>query len=144
MNNTQDLEHLRWLRIGYFINAGIMFLVALFPVIHLVIGVMMVAGSFDSGKDSPPAFVGFLFIGVALVIMTGAAAMAVCNLLVANYLAAQRRWIFCIVIAALNLMFSPVGIVVGVFTFIVLLRDSVKQLFDRSVQPISGNMPDWR
>jgi len=144
MNNTQDLDHLRWLRIGYFINAGIMFLVALFPVIHLVFGIMMVAGSFDGGKDSPPAFVGFLFIGVALVIMTGAGAMAVCNLLVASYLAAQRRWIFCIVVAALNLMFSPVGMVVGVFTFIVLLRDSVKQLFDRNVQPISGNMPDWR
>jgi hypothetical protein len=38
---------------------------------------------------------------------------------------------FCLVTAGLACLFQPVGLVLGVFTFLVLLRPSVKILFER-------------
>lgn len=144
MTNYKDLEHLRWLRIGYIVHGILFFLIGLFPVAHLVVGVMMLMGAFEGGKDAPPQFMGIFFIAIALFIMVGAAVMGVLNLIVARALKTRTRYVFCIVISALNLMFSPVGIVIGIFSLIVLLRESVKQLFDAGAQPISGQMPDWR
>ncbi|MDQ2800954.1 MAG: hypothetical protein M3Y13_15080 [Armatimonadota bacterium] len=47
-------------------------------------------------------------------------------------LQARKRYIFILVIAALNCAFiMPLGTVLGVFTFIVLSRPSVKELFPK-------------
>jgi ABC-type Na+ efflux pump permease subunit len=107
-------------------------------------GVLILAGVMDDGQNPPPRFVGLFFIIIALIIMAGAVAMAVCNLMVAKSLREHTRYTFCIVVAALNLMFSPLGMIIGIFSLIVLLRDSVKQLFTRGVPPMSVEMPNWR
>jgi hypothetical protein len=144
MVDQTDLEHLRLLRIGYFVNAGLLAIVFLFPIVHLMIGVLILAGVMDEGQNPPPRFVGLFFIVIALVIMAGAAAMGICNLLVARSLRDHTRYTFCVVVAALNLMFSPLGLIIGIFSLIVLMRDSVKQLFLRSAPPMTGEMPNWR
>ena len=144
MMNNSDLEHLRYLRIGHFINAGILFVIALFPIIYMVIGVAMIAGAFEGEKDPPPESLGFFFIVIGIVVMVMFAALAVLNLFAARALRDQKNWIFCVIMAAVNIMFSPLGIVIGVFSLVVLLRESVKQLFASGAQPISGQMPNWR
>lgn len=50
-------------------------------------------------------------------------------ILAGRALAQRRRYTFCLVIAGVACMFMPFGTVLGVFTIIVLLRDSVKELF---------------
>ena len=40
-----DLQHLRLLSIFYYVLSGLAALCALFPVIHLVIGILVVAGA---------------------------------------------------------------------------------------------------
>ncbi len=144
MMNNSDLKHLRYLRIGHFVNAGILFLIALFTVIYMVIGVAMIGGAFEGDKDPPPEFLGFFFVVIGVVLMAIFGGLAVLNLIVARNLRSQRNWIFCVVMAAVNVMFSPLGIIIGVFSLVVLLRESVKQLFAASAQPISGQMPNWR
>ena len=44
-------------------------------------------------------------------------------------LARHQRYMFCLVMAGVGCIFMPFGTVLGVFTIIVLMRDSVKQLF---------------
>jgi hypothetical protein len=44
-------------------------------------------------------------------------------------LAARTRYTFCLVIGAVECLFMPVGTVLGVFTIIVLVRESVKGMF---------------
>ena len=49
--------------------------------------------------------------------------------LAGRYLSQQRHYTFCLVMAAVACMFMPFGTVLGVFTIIVLVRESVKELF---------------
>jgi hypothetical protein len=44
-------------------------------------------------------------------------------------LSRRRRPTFCMIIAAINCIFVPIGTVLGVFTILVLSRPSVKELF---------------
>jgi hypothetical protein len=41
----------------------------------------------------------------------------------------REKYTFCLIAAGLNCMHIPVGTILGVFTLIVLTRDSVRQLF---------------
>ena len=49
--------------------------------------------------------------------------------LVGRGLAQRKRYMFCLVVACVECLFMPFGTVLGVFTIIVLSRDSVKALF---------------
>ena len=144
MVTNSDLQHLKYLRIGHFINAGLLFLISLFSIIYLVIGAAMLAGAFEGEKDPPPEFLGVFFIGIALILMVMFGGLAVLNLFAARALRNRSGWMFCVVMAAVNIMFSPLGLAIGVFSLIVLLRESVKQLFASGGQQISGQMPNWR
>jgi SNF family Na+-dependent transporter len=48
---------------------------------------------------------------------------------------ARRNWIFSLVIAGFMCLSVPLGTALGVFTFIVLLRDSVKRLYGLPTPP---------
>lgn len=140
---NKDLEHLRWLSVSFYVYAGLTALFACIPFIHLFIGIAMVSGRFDEGENSPPPFFGWLFIGMASIFIVSGFALAVCNFLAGKYLKEQTKYTFCFVIAVINCMFAPLGTVLGIFTIIVLLRDSVKPLFER--QNFSQfNNPSWR
>ncbi len=141
---NKDLEHLRWLSIGFYVNAGISALFALFPFIHLFIGIAMVTGSFENDKNPPPPFFGWLFIGIATVVIVLGFALAICNFLAGNFLKQQKKYTFCFVIGALNCVFMPFGTILGVFTIIVLIRDSVKSLFNGYNPSQFNNPPDWK
>lgn len=147
---NKDLEHLRWLSTGFYVYAALTALLACFPFIHLFIGIGLVSGSFEDGKNQPPPlFVGWMFIGVALIFILSGFALAICNLLAAKYLKQQSKYTFCFVMAVINCMFAPLGTLLGVFTIIVLLRDSVKTLFNGGFAPqgfnrTGFNPPDWK
>jgi len=54
---------------------------------------------------------------------------AVIIFLTGRFLAKRKRYMFCLVIACVECLFMPFGTVLGVFTIIVLMRPSVKELF---------------
>ena len=72
---TPGLDQLRLLAIGHYVLAGITALFALFPVIHLVIGLGMLFGLLDAGQAADRLF-GLLFIAIALVMITLGLALA--------------------------------------------------------------------
>jgi len=133
---NQDLEHLKILSIFHYVVAGFAALFATFPIIHLVIGISMLSGSFfgetmPSTADFPPFDLFGLFFTIipAMMILFGWT-FAIALVFAGRYLGKQQRYIFCLVMAGINCMFMPFGTVLGVFTIIILMRPSVKKLFN--------------
>ena len=130
----QDEEHLRLLTLFYYLYSGMVAIFACFPIIHLVIGVLMITnpGAFGSGNNAPPAFAGYLFAIVGGLFVLAGWFFAVCSFMVARSLARRRHYMFCLILSGVNCMFVPFGTAIGVFTIIVLLRPTVKALFSQT------------
>jgi len=141
---NKDLEHLGWLSVSFYVYAGLTALFACFPFIHVFIGIAMVSGNFDQGANPPPPAFGWLFIGLGSIFIILGFTLAICNFLAGKYLKQQSKYTFCFVMAVINCMFAPLGTVLGVFTIIVLLRDSVKPLFEKQNFSQFGNPSCWR
>lgn len=110
--------------------AGIAALVGLFPIIHLVIGVLILAGALPEGQgEPPPRVIGLVFVMFAGLFIAGAWALAVAVLLAGRRLSQRRSYTYCLVVACIECLFMPFGTVLGIFTIIVLTRPSVKGRF---------------
>jgi hypothetical protein len=145
---NKDLEHLKILSICYYISAALTAIFSCFPIIHLIVGIFVVTADLplDKNGEAPPAFFGWIFIVVALIFILGGWAIAVGTFLAGRYMKEQKNWLFCIILAGLNCMFFPIGTALSVFTFIVLMRESVKALFNSQGSPSYSfnNTPDWK
>jgi hypothetical protein len=128
----KDRDHLRTLAIFYYVAAGLFAVFGLLPGFHVALGVAMVSGTMGppppSGSGPPPA-VGFIFIGVGSSIILFAQIFAFCLVLAGRALAKQKRYIFCFVIAVLLCLNGLPFLILGIFSIIVLARESVKELF---------------
>jgi hypothetical protein len=130
--SPRDVEHLKLLAIFHYIVGGIGAFFACFPLIHVFLGVMMVANPESMGGNAggvPPPFVGFLFAGMGLLFVLIGWAGALLTIISGRMLAKRRRRIFSFVVAVILCMFFPFGTALGVFTIIVLSRDSVRRLY---------------
>jgi hypothetical protein len=115
---TRDEEHLRLLSIFHYVVGGLAALFALFPIFHLIIGLFMIFAPdkmFHGKEESAPALIGWII--AALILTTG------------RFLARRKHYQFCLVMGGVECLFMPFGTVLGVFTILVLVRESVKQLF---------------
>lgn len=133
---SDDEQNLQLLSIFHYIVAGIMALFACFPIIHLAIGLFIVFApeQFGDQGNPPPAWFGWIFVGVASFIIALGWTIAICIFAAGRCLARRTRHTFCVVIAGVECMFMPFGTVLGVFTLIVLMRPSVKELFGRGIE----------
>ena len=129
---TPDEDQLRLLSIFHYVVAGLAALFSLFPVIHIVMGAMMVSGRFDNGGAPPANMVGWLFIALGLMFLVAGLAFSVCIALAGRFISQRRSYMFCLVIAAVQCAFVPFGTVLGVFTIVALQKPSVRQLFGRA------------
>ena len=127
----QDREHLKLLAIFHYVVAGLAALIACFPLIHLFLGIAMVTGRIDNaaGQDEIIGLAGWFFVALASLFILSGWAFAFCLAVAGRFLAQQRNYTYCIVIAGISCLFVPFGTVLGIFTILVLLRESVKRLF---------------
>ena len=127
----QDEAHLRLLSIFHYVVGGLTALFSLFPVFHLVMGLVFIFASegFFGGGEAPPAFVGWFFVIFSVLFITAGMALAICIIITGRFLASRSHHLFCVVIGGIECIFMPFGTVLGVFTIIVLMRKSVKELF---------------
>lgn len=129
----QDRQHLKLLSVFHYVMAGIMALTSCVPLIHLTIGLLL-AGSpamLDVPADevAPARLIGGLIAGFAAAIILFGWLLALMVFLCGRNLIRRRRYIFCMVIAALLCTMMPLGTILGVCTIIVLARPSVKASF---------------
>ncbi len=129
---SQDSEHLKLLAIFHYVVAGMTALFACIPFIHFFMGLALAPGALpDTDPEAQPIGI-FIMVFAGLFIVAGwtlAALIAYAG----RSLQTRRRYTFCLVMAGVECMFMPFGTVLGVFTIIVLMRDSVKGLFGRPV-----------
>jgi hypothetical protein len=130
---TKDEGHLDLLAIFHYVVGGLAMLFGCFPIIHLVLGILMLAGALDDGRGQPPPpVVGLIFIIMAAIAILLMWTLGLCIILAGQRLKARRSYTFCFIIAAIGCVFMPFGTVLGVFTIIVLSRPTVKPLFDQA------------
>ena len=132
---NQDSEHLKLLAIFHYVVAGLMALFACIPFIHFFMGLALATGTFpDTDPEAQPIGI-FIMVFAGLFILAGWA-LAVLIAYAGRSLQARRRYTYCLVMAGVECIFMPFGTVLGVFTIIVLMRDSVKEMFGRPVAPL--------
>jgi hypothetical protein len=131
LENTQDTDQLRLLSIFHYVVAGLGGLVSLVPLLHVAIGIGIVSGAFDNSMpgQSPPAFLGWVFILVPLVIIVTGLTVSLCIFVAGQKLSRRTGHLYCLVIAGVECAFMPFGTVLGILTILVLTRPSVKILF---------------
>ncbi|HCO94232.1 MAG TPA: hypothetical protein DIU00_09820 [Phycisphaerales bacterium] len=128
---NDDKQNLKLLSIFHYVVGAMAALFSCFPLIHIAIGFAILSGAFD-GKDAPPKFLGLFFIILPGIMMLCGWTLAVCILIAGGKLARYRARMYCLVIAGLECIFMPFGTVLGVFTIVVLMKNSVKELFETS------------
>ncbi len=131
----QDLEQLKLLAIFHYVVAGMAALVACIPIMHFFMGLALATGALgDSDPGTRP--VGFGIMAFAAFFIVAGWTFAALVAFAGRGLQTRRRYTYCLVMAGIECIFMPVGTVLGVFTIIVLVRDSVKALFG---MPVAGN-----
>jgi hypothetical protein len=128
---NSDLEHLNLLAIFHYVVGAIGLVFACFPMIHLAIGIAMIVGAGTGMRngDMAPAFIGYLFVGIATFLIVLGWTMAICTIISGRFIAARKNRTFSFVLAAILCFFMPFGTVLGVFTIVLLNKDSVKALY---------------
>jgi hypothetical protein len=137
----KDLEHLKLLAIFYYIMAGLTFLMGSFFILYFFIGLAMVSGTNPApppGPGAPPRapkpatvqrFMGWMFLIFGGVAVLFGWAIALAAAIAGRCLQRHRGWTFCFVVACILCMNVPLGTTLGVFTILVLVRPTVKDLF---------------
>jgi len=130
---NRDEEHLRLLSIFHYVVAGLAALFSCFPLFYTAMGVFFVVmshhGPFKPNEQPPPEFVGWIFIAFGSALFLVGIALATCILITGRSIAHWKHYWFSFVMACIECIFMPFGTVLGVFTIIVLARESVKRLF---------------
>jgi hypothetical protein len=133
-----DEEHLRLLSIGYMVSAGLSALTSLLGLVYVFLGLMMdrmigeIAGDAMKSGGLPPMFFSWLFSAIGIVLFVVLVVVAILQFRTARCLKEERSHTFCMVIAGLTCLNFPYGTLLGVFTFMVLGRPTVKALFART------------
>jgi hypothetical protein len=130
---NQNAEHLRLLAIFHYVVAGLGALFSFFPLLYTTVGAIFIFaarhGPTKPGEDVPPEFLGWIFAVLGSLLFLIGLAMAICILIAGRGLAHCKRYSFALVMACIECLFVPFGTILGVFTIIVLSRESVKGLF---------------
>jgi hypothetical protein len=138
----KDNHYLRMLAIGHYVHAAFVALFSLFSGIYIAMGILMLTGVMkDEHGQAPPPAVGWIMILLAVILAAVILTVAGLILLTGRSLKARKRYTFCFVMACVQLLFQPLGILVGIFTILVLLRDGVKAQFQAGQ---SAEHPDGR
>ncbi len=125
---TQDEQYLDLLSIFHYVVGGVLALFSCFPFLHIAVGVAVLSGAFGGNNPPPPAF-GWLFILVPAMFILIGWALSVSIIMAGLRLKRRTSHTFCLVVAGLECTLFPFGTVLGIFTLVVLLKDSAKELF---------------
>jgi hypothetical protein len=126
-----DNEHLKLLSIFHYIMGGLSALFACLFIIHIVLGLLFIVfpHSFGEGPNQPPPFLGWLFLSMGGCLVFFGWAYGIVVLIAGRCIARRKHHTYCFVVACLECLWMPFGTCLGVFTILVLNRQSVKALF---------------
>jgi hypothetical protein len=139
---NRDEEHLQLLAIFHYVVAGLAALFSFLPLLYTTVGAIFIFaarhGTAKPGEDLPPEFLGWIFAVLGALLFLIGIAMAICILIAGRSLALRKRYSFAFVMACIECLFIPFGTILGVFTIVVLSRESVRGLFSTTATPAPG------
>jgi hypothetical protein len=139
-----DEEHLRLLRIGYFIVGGTAAFTGVFGLFYAGMGLFIVsAGAASSSRHGqpPPEFMGAIFIAIGAFILLIATVYASLAFVTARFLKERRGRTLCLLTAGISCVYIPFGTALGVFTLNVMGRPSVRAMFHSWPRPPAPALP---
>lgn len=127
----QDREQLELLSLFHYVAAGIVALLTLVPFVQLAVGLTMAAQQLRRPRPEDFLLValGWLFVSIAALAIACGLGYAACLAVAGRSLARRERHTFCLVVAVVSCFLVPFGTLLGVFTLLVLIRPSVRELF---------------
>jgi len=138
----RDTEQLNLLAIFHYVVAGLAALFSFFPLLYTTVGAIFIFaarhGTAKPGEDLPPEFLGWIFAVLGLALFLIGIAMAICILMAGRSLALRKRYSFVLVMACIECLFIPFGTIFGVFTIVVLSRESVRGSFSTATAQAPG------
>lgn len=122
-----DEEHLRILSICYYVSGGLSAFTGFFFLLYVLVGTVFLALPSDAdGGGGLLAMGGFMTaFGVMLFVLTEA--IAVVKILDGYWLSKRRNRLASLIVAGFTCIGIPWGTLLGVLTFVVLMRDSVRR-----------------
>ncbi len=134
-----DEKDLRILSIFYYIAGGFSAFFAVGRLMMFFIGIIRHAVGSESVLGPPfirHTIASMIFHGLFFPALGGA--VAACLIIAGWQIARRKHYVFCLVIGAISLLIWPFGIISGVFTIVILMRPSVRELFEanKGVTPI--------
>jgi hypothetical protein len=136
---NKDREHLKLLSIFHYVVGGIVAAFSMLSLLHISIGLSFILSpqKFPTTGDSPPLpdEFGWIFLITGLAFLVIGLTLSICLIASGRFLAKRKRYWFSFIVACFECLFTPFGTVLGVFTVIVLSRDSVKNLYEKNVAP---------
>ena len=146
-----DRGHLKTLAICHYVAGGLELVFSSFFILYIVIGLVFVndpnafappAGSRAGAQPQPPPEFGWMFVGMGSCIVLLGWTTGILTIVSGRGIARLRRRTFSLVMAGVNCLWMPIGTVLGVFTFIVLMRGSVIALYEQQKwQEAAGQQP---
>jgi hypothetical protein len=127
-----DAEHLRLLVIFHFVSAGLALCGVLFVIAHFALFYTIMSNPevwAGQTQGPPPEMMMTIFRWFYLFFGLWFGVSGVANLMSAVYLRARRHRTFSMIVSALNCLHVPLGTLLGVFTLVVLVRESVVRMY---------------
>ena len=132
-----DAEHLKLLAIFHYVLAGLTVLGLGFLIMHwfFMSSIFDNPAMWQNTKGPPPPKEFFaIFKWFYLFMGTMAVGMGVANLISGWCIQQRRAKVFSLVVAGINCLGFPFGTTLGVFTFVVLLRETVAEAYQVTAQ----------
>ncbi len=125
-----DDEHLRLLALFHYISGAMTLAFSLlFGVWFVFMGAVFAFVSAAHADFAGPPAAFFAIFGFFFLL---GAAYGVLEVLSGRYISRRRRWLFSFIVALPRVLFIPYGVILTVFTLLVLDRPSVKQLYGKA------------
>ena len=128
-----DTEHLRILSILHYVWGGLQVFGGLGGLMFVVMGGVIASGQLPANSPNDRAamqLMGTLFSVMGLVMVVFCVVVGAAIAYAGLCLSRSQAYIYCFIIAALECLSMPLGTALGVFTIVVLLRESVKARFE--------------
>lgn len=139
----KDDEHLNLLAVFHFVVGGLCVLFIGFVVMHyLVMKQVFLSPEIWKGTGgafhAPPAGVfqvfAWFYVAMGMVCLVS----GIANVLSGLFLQRKKHRTFSLIVGAVNCLQMPFGTVLGVFTLLVLLRESVRQSYENEITARGG------
>jgi hypothetical protein len=139
----RDASHLKTLAICHYVYGGITMAFSCIFIVHIVLGIVMLNNpammnnASSASRPPPPEWFGWIFVGAGSCAIVLGWTLGILNIYSGRCIMARRSRTFTLVIAGIDCLSVPLGTTLGVFTFVVLLRDSVRWLYESAKVPPS-------